>query len=100
MSAGRFLQTDSPKNILGSFPEMIFEVLIPEASAARAVLEKEDGVLRSYPSGQALKVACRSGVSAEDVESLLEQAGISASSIEQVDPTFEDVFLSRESEKR
>jgi ABC-2 type transport system ATP-binding protein len=96
MSAGRFLQTDSPKKILASFPETIFEVLIPEASAARAVLEKEDCVLRSYPSGQVLKVACRSGTGAEDIERSLGQAGTSASSIEQVDPTFEDVFLSWE----
>ena len=59
-------------------------------------MEKEDSVLRSYPSGQVLKVACRSGVGAEDVERLLRQTGISVSSIEQVDPTFEDVFLSWE----
>jgi ABC-2 type transport system ATP-binding protein len=96
MSAGRFLQTESPKEILSSFPEKIFEVLTPETSAARAALEKEDIALRSYPAGQALKVACKSGVDAEDVERSLEQAGISASSIEQVVPTFEDVFLSWE----
>ena len=57
-------------------------------------------MLRSYPSGQALKIACRSSVGAEDIESLLEQAGFSASSIERVDPTFEDVFLSWESGKQ
>jgi ABC-2 type transport system ATP-binding protein len=100
MSAGRFLQTDSPKRILASFPETIFEVLAPEASAARAVLEKEDFVLRGYPSGQVLKVACRPGSGAEDIEHSLGQAGVPASAIEQVVPTFEDVFLSWEGEKR
>ena len=96
MSEGRFLQTDSPKKILASFPESIFEVLVPEAYSAREVLESEEGVLRSYPSGQALKVACSPGVSPEDLERSLGQAGVSVSSIERVVPTFEDVFLSWE----
>jgi ABC-2 type transport system ATP-binding protein len=96
MSAGRFLQTDSPKKILASFPETIFEVSIPDTSVARATLDAEENVLRSYPSGQVLKVACRAGVDREDLERSLGRAGISASSIEQVIPTFEDVFLSWE----
>jgi ABC-2 type transport system ATP-binding protein len=100
MSEGRFLETDSPKQILESFPETLFEVWVSETPAARAVLEKEEAVLRSYPSGQALKVACRPGVAVEDVGRLLGRAGISVSSIEEVGPTFEDVFLSWESGKR
>ena len=100
MSGGRFLQTDSPKSILASFPETIFEVMTAETSTARAVLEKEDGVLRSYPSGQVLKVACRAGVDAEDINHSLNRAGIASSSIEQGVPTFEDVFLSWESGER
>jgi ABC-2 type transport system ATP-binding protein len=96
MSGGRFLETDSPKEILASFPERIFEVLVPETSGARAALETREGVLRSYPSGEVLKVACGSSVGADEIRGTLEQAGISASSIEQVVPTFEDVFLSRE----
>jgi ABC-2 type transport system ATP-binding protein len=97
MSGGRFLETDSPKEILASFPEKIFEALVPETHAARAALEKVEGVLRSYPSGEVLKVACSPGFRDEDIEGALKEAGVPASSVEQVVPTFEDVFLSRES---
>lgn len=96
MSGGRFLETDSPRAILASFPERIFEVLVPETSAARAALESVEGVLRSYPSGQVLKVACGPRSGREAIEAGLERAGISASSIEQVTPDFEDVFLALE----
>jgi ABC-2 type transport system ATP-binding protein len=96
MSGGRFLQTDTPKKILASFPERIFEVLVPEKSVARAALDEMDGVLRTYPSGEVLKVACRSDRGSEDIESALKVAGVSVSSLEQVAPTFEDVFLSWE----
>ena len=99
MSGGRFLETDTPKKILASFPERIFEVLVPEISPARTALESEEGVLRSYPSGEVLKVACGPGIGAEDIGTMLRQAGISASSIEQVVPSFEDVFLSWEGKR-
>jgi len=97
MSGGRFLQTDTPKRILASFPERIFEALVPETSVARTALEDVDGVLRTYPSGQVLKIACSPGFRAEDIGSALKEAGVSVSSVEQVVPTFEDVFLSWES---
>jgi ABC-2 type transport system ATP-binding protein len=97
MSGGRFLQTDTPKQILASFPERIFEALVPETSAARAALDEMDGVLRTYPSGEVLKVACRSDTGAEDIEGALKEAGTPAISVEGVAPTFEDVFLSWES---
>jgi ABC-2 type transport system ATP-binding protein len=100
MSGGRFLETDSPQAILASFPERIFEVLVQEIPAARAALEDAEGVLRSYPSGQVLKVACRPGAGAGTIEAGLGKAGIRASSIEQVMPDFEDVFLSWEGVKR
>ncbi len=100
MSGGRFLETDSPKEILASFPEKIFEVLVPETQTARETLETQESVLRSYPSGQVLKVACVPSVGAEDIERFLTRAGIATSSVEPTTPTFEDVFLSWESEKR
>jgi ABC-2 type transport system ATP-binding protein len=97
MSGGRFLQTDTPKQILASFPERIFEALVPETSVARAALDEVDGVLRTYPSGEVLKIACSPGFQTENIESALKEAGVSVSSVEQVAPTFEDVFLSWES---
>jgi ABC-2 type transport system ATP-binding protein len=97
MSEGRFLQTDTPKQILADFPEGIFEALVPEIAAARAALHETDGVLRTYPSGETLMIACRPGFRAEDIESALREAGAPAISVEQVAPTFEDVFLSWES---
>jgi ABC-2 type transport system ATP-binding protein len=100
MSGGRILETDTPKQILSSFPERIFEALVPEIYAARDALEGAEGVLRSYPSGEVLKVACGPESGIEDIRAALGQAGISPSSIEQVVPTFEDVFLSWESGKR
>jgi len=96
MSGGRFLQTDTPEQILASFPERIFEALVLETSAARTALEEVDGVLRTYPSGEILKIACSPGFRAEDIEGALKEAGAPAISVEQVVPTFEDVFLSKE----
>jgi ABC-2 type transport system ATP-binding protein len=99
MSGGRFLQTDTPKQILASFQERIFEALVPETSVARAALEAVEGVLRTYPSGEVLKIACSPGFQTEHIEGALKEAGVSVSSVEQVAPTFEDVFLSWESGK-
>ena len=96
MSEGRFLETDTPKQILASFPERIFEALVPETYVARTALEDVGGVLRTYPSGEVLKIACSPGFRAEDVEGALKEAGAPAISVEQVAPTFEDVFLSWE----
>ncbi len=96
MSGGRFLETNSPKEILASHTERIFEVRVPEGRPARQALEGEQGVLRSYPSGQVLKAACQPEVREEDISEILSRAGIAPSSVEQVVPTFEDVFLSWE----
>jgi ABC-2 type transport system ATP-binding protein len=58
MARGRFLRTDTPKQILASFPERVFEALVQETSGARAALKRVEGVRRSYPAGRVLKVAC------------------------------------------
>jgi len=100
MSRGRLLVTDRPRRILESFPETIFDAVVSDVRAARAALKKAEGVLRSYPSGQALKIACSPATGDGAIRQALTAAGISVSQLEQVRPSFEDVFLSRDEGER
>lgn len=94
MSAGRFLVADRPQAVLGAFQETLFEVLVPDMGNARTALRRAQGVVRVYPAGGVLKVACRPGTEAGGLSKILDSAGIQVSSIERSSPTFEDVFLS------
>jgi ABC-2 type transport system ATP-binding protein len=96
MSSGRFLVTDRPQVILERFPEAMFEALVSDVQGARVALRKAEGVLRSYPSGEVLKIACLPTTGIETIRHALNGAGLSVAQIEQVRPTFEDVFLSKE----
>ncbi|MEW6442928.1 MAG: ABC transporter ATP-binding protein [bacterium] len=97
MAGGRFLAMDRPQAILEDYPEAIFEAFVSEIRAARAALRTVRGVLRSYPSGQALKIACAPGTDPAVLGRALAEAGLPAVSLERVRPSFEDVFLSRQS---
>ena len=96
MSAGGFLVTDSPRDILEGFREEIFEATPSDLFAARKALENRTGVRRSYPSGEVLKIACDPGMTPGALSRVLEEAGLPVKEVEQVRPTFEDVFLSME----
>ena len=96
MSQGRFLLTDTPQEILARFPETVFEARVGDTAAARKALAGVECVLRSYPSGEVLKIACRPETGAETVSGSLGEAGVEVRSVEAVRPTFEDVFLSHE----
>jgi ABC-2 type transport system ATP-binding protein len=96
MSRGRFLVTDRPQVILERFPEEMFEALVSDVQAARAALRKTESVLRSYPSGEVLKIACRPATGSEAIRQALTEAQVSVVQVERVRPTFEDVFLSTE----
>ena len=92
---GRFLLTDRPQAILAGFDEALFEVLTDDYDGARAALAQQQCALRSYPAGDALKVACRPGTAPETIGQTLSEAGVAFRSIEPGRPNFEDVFLSR-----
>lgn len=92
---GRFLLTDSPQAILAGFDEALFEVLADDYDAVRAALAHQQSVLRSYPAGDALKVACRPGASPDAIRRALAAANVPFTAVEPVRPNFEDVFLSR-----
>ena len=99
MSGGRFLATDRPQAILDGFHERIFEVDFASATdlhEARRALGDVPGVLRSYPSGEVLKVACKTEITEKALSAALEGAGIRGASVETGRPNFEDVFLSME----
>jgi len=92
---GRFLLTDRPQAILAGFNEVLFEVLTDDGDGARAALAQEQCALRSYPAGDALKVACRPGTAPETIGQTLSKASVAYRAIEPGRPNFEDVFLSR-----
>jgi len=94
IAGGRFLVADRPQAILERFEETMFEVIAPDLEQARAALTVDDCLLRSYPAGDALKVACIGGSGAEVVEKKLREAGAAFTSVAPVRPNFEDVFLS------
>ncbi|NLH48431.1 MAG: ABC transporter ATP-binding protein [Myxococcales bacterium] len=93
---GKLLDVDAPAAILGRYTDRLLELVADEPRAAREALAGVPGLNRIYPAGEALKIAARKDVAAaEVVRQALAARGLSARSLRETRPNFEDVFLSR-----
>jgi len=91
---GRLLALDDPKAILERFTDQLFEAVVDDPAQARRVLTEGAGVIRVYPTGDALKIVLAPEIDAPPLlRGMLETAGLAVHSLQSVKPTFEDVFL-------
>jgi len=95
INEGRLIALGSPDELKTRFlAGRIFDLETDDPLAAADVLSKTDGVLEASVFGRTLHVVLTGEEPAEDVVTPpLNQAGLSVSRIEPIDPTLEDVFV-------
>ncbi len=94
MHRGRLIRCDSPDALRTQIDETCYEVDSPAQRAARAVLERTEGVVSVAPAGAALHVFVeRGGPAPEALERALAREGIGPSVFKPVAPSLEDIFI-------
>lgn len=94
MRDGKLLAMDTPlalkeQYVLGDVYEIYAEPLL----AGLGALEQITGVLRAVLAGDHLRVIVEQGLGEQTLKKALDAAGVSALSIQNGEPTLEDVFL-------
>jgi ABC-2 type transport system ATP-binding protein len=95
MRAGKLLAMDTPgnlkKNVLAGG---VWQVSVSPLQTALDVLPTLAGVLQAGMAGDTLRAITEQGVTAKQLHQALLEKGMEVKSVERVEPTLEDVFLS------
>jgi ABC-type multidrug transport system ATPase subunit len=95
---GRILAIDTPKAITASFDRPLIAVKPADRYKALQALRAFPGCGSAYPFGETIHFTDKRSVSVEstisELRTHLSQAGVEAS-VEQIQPTIEDLFISR-----
>lgn len=95
MRTGKLLAMDTPgdlkKNVLEGD---VWQVSAAPLQTALDVLPALDGVLQAGMAGDQLRAITERGMTGEQLHKALQKKGIKVKSVEQAEPTLEDVFLS------
>jgi ABC-2 type transport system ATP-binding protein len=96
MSGGHLLALDRPQALSASLPGQMFEVIVTEPAKAAAI-SREAGVedVQIFGSRAHVRMADRAGATAGSLQTALEAAGLTVSSVRPIHTTLEDVFISR-----
>ena len=95
MNRGRLIALDKPTALKQSLDEPIFEVETDNAQDAIEALRRAPEIVDAAMFGRALHVTVKDETAgARDIKRILEAAGRSCSSLRQVEPSLEDVFVS------
>lgn len=92
---GRILQVDTPAEITATYPDRLFEVKSSNMSAAFRLLNKLEGIIRCYGSGEFAHVAVPADATdgEEKIRRQLVGQGLSEVVVRPTTPTIEDVFI-------
>ncbi|HUA20660.1 MAG TPA: ABC transporter ATP-binding protein [Bryobacteraceae bacterium] len=94
MNQGRMIRCESPQALKHTLEEACYEIVTPDQSAARAVLQHEPGVLAVEPYGAKLHLFLSPGGSPpEALQSVLASHGNPAATFRKIVPSLEDVFI-------
>jgi len=95
MNRGRLIALDRPASLRSSLAEPILEVRTDGAARAVEALAGADAVIEAAMFGRRLHVAAEDEKRARaSITRRLDAAGLSLESIERIQPTLEDVFVS------
>jgi ABC-2 type transport system ATP-binding protein len=95
MRNGKLLAFDTPTQLKQkTFAAVAWQVRVPDLSQGLSKIEGQDGVRRVGLSGDGLRVITDNSVQRDQLSRRLTQAGLQNASLEQVEPSLEDVFLS------
>ncbi len=99
---GRILQVDTPAAITAAYPDRLFQVKGGSMSATLRALNKLDGIIRCYGSGEFAHVAVPA--TATDMEQRIKDhllaQGLTDVVVRPAIPTIEDVFIKFTQEKK
>ncbi len=94
MNRGRLIALDSPSALRGSMSEPLYQVQTPDAPHAVEALAKSPDVMEASLFGRAVHVVMKEGAGAEaSIRATLADVNVSATSVEQIPPALEDVFV-------
>jgi ABC-2 type transport system ATP-binding protein len=95
MNRGRIIALDEPHDLKGAIQEPILEVTTADAPRAVEVIRGAAGVLEVTMFGRAVHVMVENQARAErEIPELLAGAGHVVESIQSIEPSLEDVFVS------
>ena len=98
MSGGRLLAVDHPNALRATLPGTLFEIIASEPRRATDILSRVPDVADVQLFGGRVHVRTANVEAATALPSQLESAGLTVTSIRPIQPTLEDVFISRLSE--
>lgn len=107
LDRGRFLTVGTPAEVKGQVRGRIYEVVTPSPRRARAVMSESgfSGLLEMQAQGDRLHLRLSEGAgdpssSTADLKRFFEEADVTVSSVREVSPTLENLFISLINEER
>lgn len=95
MRAGKLMALDSPENLrLDWFQDKAWDIHLADVLGGLAALEGMPGVLRVGLAAEHLRAITEKSIGDEQLAAALQKAGISNATVERIEPSLEDVFLS------
>lgn len=95
MNRGKLIALDTPHALRQAMTEPLFEVKAGDGIRAVTVLQANPAVRTAALFGRVLHVTVEdAGTGRENLEQILASEGIESTSIERIDPSLEDVFVS------
>ncbi|MFZ1610550.1 MAG: ABC transporter ATP-binding protein [Chitinophagales bacterium] len=93
MQGGKILQTDSPSNIIASYPKKLFAVKSDDMFNLLSVLRNYDQVSSAFSFGDALHISGKETLSENDIEQYLTALKYTDVTIQEIEPGIEDCFM-------
>ncbi|MBK8487205.1 MAG: ABC transporter ATP-binding protein [Bacteroidetes bacterium] len=93
MQGGKILQTDSPSNIIASYPKKLFTVKSDDMFNLLSVLRNYDQVSSAFSFGDALHISGKETLSENDIEQYLAALKYTDVNIQEIEPGIEDCFM-------
>jgi ABC-2 type transport system ATP-binding protein len=94
LHGGRLLFSDTPDNLKAKFGKSVLTIVSPQPRIVRTSLQGRAGISSLLLQGDAVRVVVDdAAVRMEEFKSVLQSAGASVDSMQQVKPTIEDLFV-------
>ncbi|MBP9550017.1 MAG: ABC transporter ATP-binding protein, partial [Chitinophagales bacterium] len=86
MQGGKILQTDSPSNIIASYPKKLFAVKSNDMFKLLSVLRNYDQIFSAFSFGDALHISGKETLSENDIEQYLTALKYTDVTIQEIEP--------------
>lgn len=90
---GKLLSTDTPENIVASYPDPLYAVKANDMYLLQKKLSLYPGTINSYSYGEFMHASFQSPSAERDVREFLEGTELSDLVVQRTEPTIEDCFI-------